>query len=280
MDIPIIYINLDRSIKRNERMCKSLEKLDVKFYRVQGIDSKNINKNALKNGEIQEFKYKIKDNIDFRPREKEIAIILSHLRALKKIINENINVAIILEDDISFQYVHNWNEKINDIIANAPNDWKILKLHTSDQASVENNIKLLQKNILYTHLTPNATNSAGCYIIKKETAIEILEKYENNGLYTFPYKNEHCVCEHVVFTNLMGVYMFTLPIISVVENNITCVGNQNPLDEKSNKVIEKYWKLMEKDKNKIFVEIDMKYIDKPEKMMIPTLKKMMENSKK
>jgi GR25 family glycosyltransferase involved in LPS biosynthesis len=279
MCIPILYINLDRSQNRNAKMVDELDKIDVDYYRIQGIDSNCINKNAqkfLSNGECQGFKYYIKPNIIFKPREKEIAIILSHLKAIKKLIESDFEIAVIMEDDISFRYIDNWNEKIEEVINFAPKDWKIIKMHTSAHNEIMNNIKLCEKNIFYIPMTTKLLHSAGCYIIRKEAAKEILEKYEKNGIYTFPHKDEYCVCECIIFS-IPNIYMYTIPYICAVDDNITCAGNHNPADTKSNKVISEYWE--KKGKNKIFDFANQK-IEESGKIKIKTIKNMIIQNRK
>jgi GR25 family glycosyltransferase involved in LPS biosynthesis len=277
MEIPIFYINLDRSEKRNIRMVEELNKMNVFYNRIQGVDSQNISKNALKEGEIQGYNYFIKSNLPFKPRSKEIAIILSHLKALNEMINKNFEIAIIIEDDISFQYIDNWNEKISEIIKSAPQDWKIIKMHTSSPKEIESNINFCKRGINYIPLNTKSPQSAGCYIIKKEAAIEILEKYNINNIYTFPSKNEYVVCECIIFS-VSNVYMYTIPYICAVDNNITCVGNLNPADQQSNKVIHSYWEKLGINKN-IQENSKQNYI-KSEKIKVQTIKKMISGVKK
>lgn len=273
MNTQVIYINLERSIIRNKKMIEALEKLNCKYVKIDAIDANNINKNQLKQGVINDYIYKIKDNVIVKPREKEIAIILSHIKALNYICENNIEIAIVMEDDISFQYVYDWNKQINDIINNAPKDWKILKLHTSAPLEVENNINLLNKNIYFTQLTYSAIHSAGCYIIKKSTSEELLKKYCINNIYTFPSKQEYVVCECIIFST-SDIYMYTVPFICVVDNNVTCAGNHNIADESTNKVIHKYWKNIGVEKNKIFESIYPH--EKPQRHKIITLREKMQ----
>jgi GR25 family glycosyltransferase involved in LPS biosynthesis len=279
MNIPILYINLDRSENRNIRMVEELNKINANYYRIQGVDSQNISKNALKEGECQDFKYFIKSNIEFKPRSKEIAIILSHLKALNEIVKNNFEIAIIMEDDTSFQYIQNWNEKISEIISLAPDDWKIIKMHTSTPSEIESNINFCKKGINYIPLNAKAIQSAGCYIIKKETAIEILDKYNINNIYTFPHKNEYCVCECIIFS-VSNIYMYTIPYICAIDNNLTCSGSHNPADKKCNHIIHSYWKEFNKnnnnnkDINKDIKNNHVKYI-KEEKIRFKSIKKML-----
>jgi GR25 family glycosyltransferase involved in LPS biosynthesis len=293
MNIPIFYINLDRSIQRNERMIESLNKLDNKFYRVSGVDSYNIDKNALNLNEsscnrvagykeYEEFKYQIKPNLKFNPRQKEIAIILSHLRALKYAAenNSSSDYSIIMEDDMSFQYISDWKKQIQTIIEDCPSDWKIIKLHTSTASEIEKNVQLANKNILYTPLSQKAIQSAGCYIIKRDTILELLKNYCQEGIYTFPHKDEFVVCECVIFS-FQKIYMYTIPLVCAVDNNVTCVGNANPLDASSNAIIHKYWKIHGgiTDNGLEFEIINKKHAESFRKRILPTIRSMIKNKK-
>jgi GR25 family glycosyltransferase involved in LPS biosynthesis len=277
MELPTLYINLKRSRIRNQNMIFSLETINSKFYRIEAIDSLDINKKDVFEGMIDNYQYYVKRNIIVKPREKEIAIILSHIKALNFICDNKIDIAVIMEDDISFQYVYNWNEQINSIISNAPKDWKIIKLHTSSPKDVEHNISLINKNIYFTNLSDSAINSAGCYIIKKATAQEILNKYLINNIYTFPNKNEYCVCECIIFS-LNNIYMYTVPFICTQDNNVTCAGNFNQADENTNKIIHKYWENIGIEKNKIFENIYQH--DTTQKHKIIPIKKLIFQNKK
>lgn len=276
MKIPSIFINLKRSSVRNQKMIEQLNLIKAEYYRIDAIDSQNIKKNNILNGTVENYSYFVKNDIVLKPREKEIAIILSHMKALNFICENNIEIAVIMEDDNSFQYIYNWDEQINDIINNAPNNWKIIKLHTSSSKSVKQNIELLNKNIYYTSLTDSAMNGASCYIIKKSTAREILDKYLVNNIYTFPYKKEYVVCECIIFS-LSDIYMYTKPIICTLDNNITCAGNYNQADRDTNEIIYNYWKNENENKSELCVK---NYNEKPQKYNIIPIKNIILKNKK
>lgn len=272
---------MERSIIRNKKMIEALEKINCSYTRINAVDANIINKNQLKEGFIDNYNYKIKDNVkinvNFKPREKEIAIILSHIKALNYICDNNIEIAIIMEDDVSFQYVYDWNKQINDVLNNAPENWKIIKLHTSAPQEVKKNINLLNKNIYFTPLIYSAIHSAGCYIIKKSTCEELLRKYYINNIYTFPSEKEYVVCECIVFST-SDIYMYTVPFISTVDNNVTCAGNYNIADRNTNKVIHNYWKNIGVEKNKFFDSIYPE--EQQQKTKILTLKERIQQKQK
>jgi GR25 family glycosyltransferase involved in LPS biosynthesis len=281
MTIPILYINLDRSIIRNNKMIDKLSNLNVIYERISGVDAQNISKNALIEGEYDDMKYHIKKNIKLKPGAKEIAIILSHIKALNKIIEKDFDIAVIIEDDLSFQYINNWNFMINNIINNAPSDWKILKLHTSAQLELNKNINLFEKGTEYIPLEKSAIHSAGCYIIKKEAAKELINKYKINDTFIFPHNDEYVVCECVIFS-INNIYMYTGPYICVDDSNVTCSGGKNVSDLQTNKIIHSYWKkkdapiCQEQNLSKLSKSCN---IFKPEKNKIITMRQLLEKQK-
>ena len=240
MDIPVLYINLERSKYRNNNMIERLQALNINYYRVNGIDMDNIDKNALKDGECQGIKYHINNNKLFSPRQKEIAIILSHLTAVEYVLTQKYNMAIIMEDDMSFQYIDDWNKTIQNILKTAPDNWSILKLHTSAHRVVEDNCVLYKKGINYIPLKREALQSAGCYIINYNGAKQLINKYKRSNVFNFPQHNECAVCEHLIFS-IPNVYVYTLPVFCAVDNNLTCMGNHNPADKSTNRVTHKFW---------------------------------------
>lgn len=240
MTIPIYYINLDRSGERNNTIKNSLDKLNVDYHRISGIDMNNITRDKYSKGIIDGVQYTIKQNKTYNPKSKEIAIILSHLKALHEIIKNGDEIAIIMEDDISFQYVSDWNKQIKNIISSAPSDWNIIKMHSSSKNRLVKNISLCKRGVLYDKIVNTDLQSAMCYIIKQDAAKQITSRYFVDNIYKFPYQNEHCVCECIMFS-IPNVYMYTLPLICSIENNVTCCGNYNIADSQSNKLIHDYW---------------------------------------
>jgi len=244
MDYHIIYINLDRSDVRNNNFITSMNKHNIeigkKCHRISAIDARDIKSKT--SGSCDNFNYIIKNKLLFTPRTKEISIILSHIKALNFMIDNNIDLAIIMEDDISFEYISNLDKFINSVLTVAPENWSSIKFHTSSDSSLLHNISLSKNNISFVPVDKSSMQGAVCYAIKKQTAIEIIDKYfnKNTNIYTFPHNNEFCTSECIVF--LTGnVYIYTTPYICVYDNNVTCAGNVNISDEKTNSIIHDFW---------------------------------------
>ena len=93
-DIPIFWINLERAEKRRNKMIQYFEIYDLDAERIDAIDGNNIN--------IEEYKKNY--NIYEKLNKYEIACAFSHIKAIKTCYEKNLDCALILEDDITFDY--------------------------------------------------------------------------------------------------------------------------------------------------------------------------------
>ena len=101
-DIPILYINLARSNDRKDILEKTLNENDLKFTRIEAIDG-----NLIDNVNTTYFYC---NNNYPKYSNKEYAILLSHLNTIETFTKIDANllkygVALVLEDDISFDFI-------------------------------------------------------------------------------------------------------------------------------------------------------------------------------
>lgn len=97
MKYNIFLINLDRSESRREAMCVQLERLGLPYERFSAVDGREISDEVLRrhySAELNRRKY----FVDLS--RSEIACYISHLRVCERILSENLDYAIVLEDDI------------------------------------------------------------------------------------------------------------------------------------------------------------------------------------
>lgn len=93
--LPIFIINLDRRPDRKQLIESRLANLGIKNYKViEAIDGKQLPENM---DQIYDRKSSIQLFRDLKPTE--IACSLSHVEIAKTIINENLDYAVVLEDD-------------------------------------------------------------------------------------------------------------------------------------------------------------------------------------
>jgi GR25 family glycosyltransferase involved in LPS biosynthesis len=162
IDIPVFYINLDRSIERNNYLINELNKYKVENYkRISAVDGSKI-KNT-KTDTIDDITFinnynKIKNN--------EIGCTLSHIKAIYNMYINNYNTALIVEDDSSFILSKLWKYKLSELIKNVPPDWGIIQLWCS-------NIKLTD-NKLYREYN-FGDFGAVAYLINRKGANDIIK---------------------------------------------------------------------------------------------------------
>lgn len=155
----IVWINLDRSSNRRENMELILSQINCLNTRISAIDGLNIDLSMFKLLERPLTNY-------------EIAVTLSHIKAINYLNNLNGEYFCVCEDDISFINISLFNHDLEYIIKNAP-VFDILIL------SKTYNDKL---NNLYTKWNEKIYGAV-CYIISKKGINKIIsfaKFYDNN----------------------------------------------------------------------------------------------------
>lgn len=115
-NVPIYYINLDKSINRNKLMIEQLTKYNIKNYkRIRAVSPQVISTDNKK----------IYSQVCPYQNELEFACLLSHLKTIHTAYMNNNKYALILEDDV---IIHRMVD-FNNLLKTTPNDWEILQLH-------------------------------------------------------------------------------------------------------------------------------------------------------
>lgn len=123
--IDVIYwINLDRSKDRRENSENNLKNINNKNIRISASDG------VLDSDEniYGKFTNVNKSEINKNITRKEYACLLSHLEAIRQFANSDHEIALILEDDFTFEFSKYWNKPISEIINGAPCNWDIISL--------------------------------------------------------------------------------------------------------------------------------------------------------
>jgi hypothetical protein len=127
-NVPVIFINDKRLTLRAQRMDGLLSKL---FRNVMKFDAIAPGHPFYQsNISVLQAKYSAQS-------EKVLAIFLSHQGAIRMALDvcqeKNASFAVIMEDDVSFDFLVLWrHDTFDDIIKRAPKDWNLVQLgHTS-----------------------------------------------------------------------------------------------------------------------------------------------------
>lgn len=105
----IYCINLERRKDRKEKMKNQLNSVNIPFEFIEAIDYKDLDR----------VSYYLKGY-------GEHACLLSHIKTLEKLKEDNENIGIILEDDVML--TTDFEEKLENFLKKVPQDWVILYL--------------------------------------------------------------------------------------------------------------------------------------------------------
>ncbi len=225
--IDIIYwINLDKDIKRKksmEEMFKDKVFENMKIERISAVNGKSSNINNIIN---ENFKFQNK-----KFTEIEHACLLSHLNTIQLFNDSDIDIALIMEDDMTLEYKSYWKEPIMDVIKNAPKDWEIIML-----------CYINYNGILNKTYTKNGKNnkmiySTGAYLINKKGANKINNLYVNNK---YELNDNYPVeADGYLFTEL-NTYTYKYPyFIYPIDNDSSIHPEHISAHNKSKKIIDK-----------------------------------------
>ena len=157
IDVPVYYINMDRSVDRRKFMENQFKLLNINSpIRIQGVPGDSLDNILF--GAYGDISYAI-EYTNLSPSE--VGCTLSHLQAIKTAYENNEHVALILEDDASLSLVPFWDGKLSDIIANAPIDWEIIQLFCMHPPTIV-------KSSFTLHDIDNPCHSTTAYLINRK----------------------------------------------------------------------------------------------------------------
>jgi GR25 family glycosyltransferase involved in LPS biosynthesis len=177
-NIPIYCINLKKSINRWNNTKKQFNKLNleiIRFDAINGADIKinnyldkiNLDYDTTLNSECDS---KIKPGLKLKLSNSEIGCALSHFFVWEKMLTNNINKALIVEDDIKP------SQKLKDYdkyISKMPQDWDIIYVSFINTGPK----KYINKNIYI----PSCGFSASGYIINLKGIKKIMKEIPIRG---------------------------------------------------------------------------------------------------
>jgi len=230
IEIPVYCINLKKQTDRKKIMEEQFKKYNIQYKICNAIDSNYLifNDNILTNTfEKRSGIYRISRNkkITFNIKSKKyfqitktnghIGCSLSHLYYIHQAYINNLNILIMCEDDISLEYMVKWKKSITEIIENAPNDWKIIKLHCSNInilnqfINKEQYIKIPKNSVIYW--------STGFYIINKNGMEDLINKFYMSTSQVYNLFCDFPVADYLLH-QIDGVYYYSVPLVK--NNNL------------------------------------------------------------
>lgn len=174
----ILLINLDRSPDRLQFMKNQLDRLNLPFERMPAVDGRDLDMTRLEEfavpEKVEEWKELLTPNM--------MACSLSHYHVYKKMVEEDIEMALILEDDIELG--DELPAVLKGIEENGLNDQDVFLVYFHGGKklfSMKGLIPITPKHSFYAAKTVWGPYSTGGYIIKKAVA-------EKLAAHVFPVK--------------------------------------------------------------------------------------------
>ena len=142
---PIVWINLADAKTRRTQMERQLQRREL-VARVQGIEAEQVQQ-MLASGRIRVPVEYIAEESGNRRRKRssmpsfaELACTLSHILAIQHAYAAGYDKVVIAEDDVLFD--KDFDERLEHLVEDAPEDWGALQLFTLNKETVERNMNL------------------------------------------------------------------------------------------------------------------------------------------
>lgn len=233
LEIKKYYINLDRSENRNKKITKQFEKYNIKnYHRVEAYDVKKLDSYDY----INEYKSFFAGNYV------ELAVCMSHIKAIETSYQNGDEYALIMEDDINFCTVPYWNIKLENLLKKLNEDCDILLL--ANNSFLEGEIEILKAQSSYGIatgvcylITKKGMEKLHSNFISKEGKIQFLEKH-NLGQQPFVFDRG--------FLNFFNLYYTSQSLFIPEDFGQDTLVQRNLINRSqiSDKVIQHYSKLI------------------------------------
>jgi len=245
MSIPLYIINLEKDKIKKNHMINICKKYGLKPIIISAIDGKSLTDNELKEITLKQESIK---TIGRELTNSEIGCALSHKLIYEKIIAENIENALILEDDVKFEL--SLNHMISKI-TNLPNNCDLMLLghHSYISREKKTPYNLWFKKKIDTNLIVRRPIELVCgaygYYLTNRGAKKLLKKINKFILpldhYTGNYK-------------YINLYLLQTPIIKM-HKELTTMSNIEYERNKANKNLLLQKRSIINEKFKIFLTI-------------------------
>ena len=265
-NIPVFVLNLDRSSHRYQYMKKQYDAHAIPFTRVSAVDGKQLT--IHKQTPVMKIlcnytyhdpilnHYYIRDKIQLVTIPQtgqqypivastyELGCTLSHYRAHSTIKQQELPIALIMEDDMSLQYMKQWPCSIETILSLAPKDWTIIQLYTNNRNLAHS---LYEGEELFHKISSEAINDywgTGCYLINQQGISKIQSQFNElqdpfDPHYTIRIREE-ILTDRLVYKQ-PGAYLFTFPLFNETQftrNDILRPVSHAPVHEQMTKYIQ------------------------------------------
>ena len=230
INIPLYYINLDRSEDRRKTLESQLKDTTVNARRVPAVDGKKINLKSgtyLDNGKI--INYKI-ENFEKCPNNKysesEIACTMSHIIAIDTAYKNGDELALIVEDDVFLGLSSLWKEDLKTLVDKAPENWGIIQLCIG--ASRDIDLEDVRKRGFFRFLHGYGTVA---YIVNKQGMKSFSHFFNNSNIDIINDNFTGIYADGLIYENIenknLGAYVIFPRFIPNNEKNKSTIFNSD-----------------------------------------------------
>ena len=223
--IPIYYINLNRSKHRRLRFENETNAISTNITRITAIDGAK--KVIVKNS------HRVMDGMpyvtNYKMTKYQFACTLSHIKAIRQIEKDNVEVALICEDDVSFSLLPFWPKDIlKHILSNTPPETGIVQLywgrHEIDACKISSQYQLRKREkkppcwgtVAYL-ITKKGVADVLNYVLPDRNGVVNLQKNQN-GFPSFG-------AADIFIYQLTNVYITSLPLFVFKGNEMSSTIN-------------------------------------------------------
>lgn len=226
-EIPIFIINLQKDINKKEHMQKHCEKNHLTPIFTEAIYGNDLNEGGISKVYSKDLALKY---IGRELTKGEIGTALSHLRIYQEMIDQNIQAALILEDDVGFEIN---NQDLIHIVEKLPNDWECIMLghHAKRSRDIDTLASIWEKkqiddNLQCVRFSEQPMGAYG-YIINKAGALKRLNDFK---VIDRPIDHWDDTC-----LNLYGVQPSIIKISRYFSDDSTLTAERSIMQEKTNR---------------------------------------------
>ena len=225
---PIYVINLKSRPDRLEYMTKQFEENNLTNYNIfEAID-----------GESTDWEQLVFDRQSLYLTDSELGATVSHLSVIKHWLETSSSeYAIIMEDDLSFETVKYWNFTFDEYIKNINVKYDILQFCIIHNFNVNTSF----------HMREYRDWSAACYLVTREQAKSLINKYFIDGKYVLP-KDHSALADFIIYygSKCYAKPLFTYCVdfessISAPNNTKEDKANPQGIHFRSRQDVMSYW---------------------------------------
>jgi glycosyl transferase family 25 len=165
---PVFVINLERSLWRKEFMTRYLRSMGVDVRIFPAVDGRQLELDEL----TEQGVYDDEAAHEYFSRSLtmgEIGCTLSHLAIHKKMVDESIPMAMVLEDDVTLE--SGVSVKLKHVLKELPEDWDLVQFFYRT-----NDIELLSDNVVKFLYKPRMPVGSLGYLIKLSGARKMIKE--------------------------------------------------------------------------------------------------------